>query len=154
MGRGRIKAYGPFETLSLNELPEGQPLLTLPFAQVEGAQILVAMTASIPFDQINSGAWLIAEVGLWGSFQGFQTLIKRAALRQITGPMSYTFQFEETYDHIIIKARNMSGGRRGAPQSVFGTYTVSNKCSLAMNVFVQPRSGVGGFSHNREEQEH
>jgi len=152
MGRGRIKNYGPFDVLALNELPEGQPLLTLPFAQVEGAQILIAMTASIPRDQITSGAWLIAEVGIWGSFQGFQSLIKRAAIRQITGPMSYQFQFEEIYDQVIIKARNMSGGRRGPPQSAFGIYTKTNKCALDMNIFIQPRSGVGGFSHNQEEQ--
>lgn len=154
MGRGRIKNYGPFETLSLNELPEGQVLLTLPFAQVEGAQILVALTASIPFGQGLPGSWLTAEVGIWGSFQGFQSLIKRAHVRQITGPLSYQFQDVESYDQIIFKVRNMSGGRRGPPQAVFGTYTVSNGCSLAMNVFVQPRSGVGGFSHNREQQEH
>lgn len=143
--RGRIKVYGPFDVLSLNGLPEGQVLLTLPFPQVEGAQLLVAMTDSNQFGIVNDAeSFLAFEVGFWGSFQGFQSLIKRAAVRSLTGPMSYTFPFEESYDQVIIKVRNMSGGRRGPAPG--GIYTASNGCTATMNVFVQPRSGVGGFS--------
>lgn len=147
----RTKVYGPFDILSLNSLSEGQVVLTLPYAEVQGAQLLSSVTQTNPNGIINDTQSFAAfEVGYWGSFQGFQSLIKRAAIRSLTGPMSYLFDFEESYDQVIVKVRNMSGGRRGPPPA--GVVTAFNNCLATLNIFIQPRSGTGNFSHRGQER--
>lgn len=140
----QTKVYGPYDVLSTNSLAEGQPILTLPWPDVQGAQLLASLTDSnrngVPND---AQSFLAFEIGIWGSFQGFESLIKRTAIRALTGPISYRFDTEESYDKVIIKARNMSGGRRGPTPA--GVWTTANNCAATLAVFIQPRSGTPGF---------
>lgn len=146
--KSSAKVHGPYECLTLNELAEGTPLLTLPYSEVEASQIGMVVTdnASTAFSASpDPQFWLIIEVGIWGSLQGIPSLLKRIALGPRTGPCSYLFGYAEAYDTVQIAARNMSGGRRG-PGSA-GIATVSNGYSAQLTVTVQPRSGfvnVGG----------
>lgn len=146
--KASTKVHGPYECLTLNELGEGTPLLDLPYSEVEGSQLALQLTdnASTAFSaSVDPQFWIIIEVGVWGSLQGLPTLLKRVAMSPRTGPVSYLFQFAEAYDQVTIRARNMSGGRRGPGPA--GVATVAAGFSATLTVTVQPRSGfrnVGG----------
>ena len=142
--RAATKAYGPYDILNLVELGECQPILTLPFAQVEGSQMIVALTqdnapAVAPLN--DAIFWVNAEIAIFGSFQGYMSCLKRVQLTPYTGPVSYRFDFAETYDQVVVMARNMTGGRRGPGTS--GLTTVANGYSMNAHVHIQPRSGFG-----------
>lgn len=136
------KVHGPFECITLNEQGEGTPVLVLPYSEVEASQLLAHLidnTASNNGASSDSQFWIMIEVGIWGSLQGYESLIKRTTLSPRTGPMSYLFGFAEAYDKVIIKARNMSGGRRGP--GINGVVTLANGFSAPLTVNVQPRGG-------------
>lgn len=137
------KVHGPFECLTLNELGEGQPLLTLPYSDVEGAQLSASITGNSAPGSVSGDSqfWIIIEVGIWGSFQGVPSLLKRVALTPRTGPTSYLFGEAQAYDKVEVRARNMSGGRRGP--GLGSVVSLATGFSALLNVTVQPRQGIG-----------
>lgn len=139
----KAKVFGPYNLMELNELPEGQTLLTVPYSEVQGAQLLCSVTngsAGTPFG-IDTQFFLEFEVGIWGSYQGFLNLLKRTGMRALTGPMTYMFPIDFPFESISIKARNMSGGRRGPGTD--GVVTEANGFKSALTVHVQARAGIG-----------
>jgi hypothetical protein len=141
--KAKAKVYGPFEVLNLNELGEGTPLVTIPYAEVVGSQILAAITENFEAGALSftgdAQFYLAFEVSFWGSYQGFQSCLKRTTMRALTGPTSYYFDGDAAFDQVIVKARNMSGGRRGP--GINGVVTNANGYSASLNLFIQPRSG-------------
>lgn len=145
MIKAKAKVYGPFEVLNLNELGEGTPLITVPYAEVAGSQLLAAVTENFEAGALvfsgDSQFYLQFEVSVWGSYQGFQSCLKRTSMRALTGPSSYYFDSDAAFDQIIVKARNMSGGRRGP--GIAGQVTTANGYSASLTIFIQPRGGDG-----------
>lgn len=143
MIKAKAKVYGPFEVLNLNELGEGTPLVTIPYAEVVGSQVLAAITENFEAGTLgftgDTQFYLGFEVSFWGSYQGFQTCLKRTTVRSLTGPTSYYFDADAAFDQVVVKARNMSGGRRGP--GVNGVVSNANGYFASLTLFIQPRSG-------------
>jgi hypothetical protein len=91
-----------------------------------------------------------AELGLWGRVQGEEHLILRDYIAQQSGPLVYTFSTWESYEAIVLKARNISGGVAGGSYRAYPPSTAIasdpaqvNGAFLKVQVFIQPTSGVG-----------
>lgn len=136
------KSYGPYNVID-DYVLEGRTLVTLPFDNVKGCQLLVSVVDNV--DILNPGAadqrfWAIAEVAIWGIIQGYATPIKRQHVRMISGPMEYVFPFEEAYDSIEVRGRNMTGGKsRSVPATDFVQSSLG--FFINVNVLVNPRTG-------------
>ncbi len=114
--------YGPYNVLQFTG-PDGKKLETFQYSEVRGSQVLVwvvdnssksinqAQTAEVDTCQF----FVIAEISIWGKVQGYSSCLKRQATRMLTGPMLYSIASDEPWAEIEIRARNMSGGRRGTP---------------------------------------
>lgn len=150
----RSRIQGPYQIIQFGGL-EGEPLVTIPFAAVDGGQIAISVADNfVQFAIMVSGVardaryFATAEIGLWGHVQGEEFLILRDNIRAASGPLVYSFRRDESYDQVIVKARNVSGG---VPGGSFSTYppvapeepSAANGASLQVQVFIQPRAGAG-----------
>lgn len=147
--QGQSKVYGPFEVIGETGAV-GRVLVTIPYTQVRGSQILINVTDNWgPRAQGQQGIPVYmagAEVELIGAVQSYQIVLKREFCRGMTGPMFYIFDDAEAYDSILLRARNMSGGRRGAVGVTSGPTvlpTSANGFSLKVQAQIQPRGGLG-----------
>lgn len=112
--------YGPFDVLLLKGA-DGVKLITFPYAKVKGSQ-LFCMVADNAGRTVNQAAtpdfaqfFALAEVSIWGLVPGLATCLHRQDVRQLTGPMHYVIPWDLPWNDIEVRARNMSGGRRGTP---------------------------------------
>jgi hypothetical protein len=110
--------YGPFNIL-LFAGAEGTKLITFPYAAVKGSQLLAVVTDNTSRTSPQSATsdyaqfFAIAEVSIWGLVPGYSCMLHRQATRQLTGPMNYQIPSDLPWNDIEVRARNMSGGRRG-----------------------------------------
>jgi hypothetical protein len=150
----RSRIQGPFEVIQYGGL-EGEPIVTIPFAAVDGGQVAISVADNFVQFAIQAiGAardaryFATVEIGIWGHVQGEEFLILRDNIRAAAGPLVYSFKRWESYDRIVVKARNMSGGVPGGSFSAYPPVAVTepsqpNGASLQVMVFVQPRAGLG-----------
>ena len=144
------KQYGPFEVVDIVQ-PDVQTLVTIPYSDVVGSQMLVTVSDNFARDFLladNASRFAAAEIGITGRVQGEPYIIQRAHVRALSGPLRWIFRAEEMYDQIEIGARNMSGGRRGSPSTDFAVglnFTGASGFSILVNVSIQPvqRSVIG-----------
>ena len=141
------KVLGPFEIISETG-PVGRVLDTIPYSNVRGSQIVITVTDNWAglFDTVDGGipAYMpAAEIELLGTVQAVEFVLKRQYCRMFTGPMMYVFDDAEAYDNILLRARNLSGGRRGAPGGISPNPNAINGFSLKVQAQIQPRGGVG-----------
>jgi hypothetical protein len=135
--KGR-STYGPYNVLLLTG-PDGRRIESFPYASIKGSQLLVAVNDNVArignqgqtADSIQFMA--IAEISIWGSVQKQAVCLKRQATRMLTGPMSYQIPGDLPWNEIEVRARNMSGGRRGSYISLIDGVTPS---------FLQPAPNV------------
>lgn len=141
------KVLGPYEVIS--EMgPVGRVLETIPFSKVRGSQILINVSDNfatlIPSGSSETVYMAVAEVEILGTIQGTPFVLKRQACKAVTGPMFYVFEDAEAYDSVILRARNLTGGRRG-PAAYGGGVVPSAENGFSIKVIgaLQPRGGVG-----------
>lgn len=151
--QSQSKVLGPFEVIQ--EIGAiGRVLVTLPYKDVRGSQILVAVTdnfAKLAVGSSDNQFWAAAEVEVLGSIQGYEHTLKRQYCRSITGPMLFVVPDEQAMDKVIFRARNLTGGRRGPP-GVSGASdpSAANGFSITVTIHVQPRGGMGPASRFSE----
>lgn len=145
------KANGPYELFTATGA-NGVQFFTVPYSNVEGSQVLVALKdnfsafagrlvgVSEPFLQ-----WAALEISIYGYVQGYRTRLKSQFVRSSTGPMIYTIPFEEVYDSIAFFGRNVSGGSTLAPTLIRSALAVPTPIavnpSLSAMVYFAPRGG-------------
>jgi hypothetical protein len=144
--QAQSKVLGPVEIISETG-PVGRVLDTIPYTNVRGSQILITVVdnwAALVDGQQAIPAYMAgAEVELVGVVQAVEFVLKRQYCRMFTGPMFYVFDDAEAYDNILLRARNMSGGRRGNPGGIAPAPTAANGFSLKVQAQIQPRGGLG-----------
>lgn len=141
----RNTSYGPYELVSENR-GKGRVFLSLPFQEVVGCQVMIAVTDN--FDGIArppEGAgpnrlWPGAEITIWGVVQGFETMIKRQLVRKLTGPMFHLFDFADGWDSINFRGRDAVGGAYN-PNGLDFIVAGTTQPSIQANVYLKPRSG-------------
>lgn len=111
--------YGPYNVLLLAG-PEGKRIESFPYAAIQGSQLLISVNDNVA-RVANQAAradfiqlYAVAEISIWGSVQRQAVCLKRQATRMLTGPMSYQIPGDLPWNEIEVRARNMSGGRRGS----------------------------------------
>lgn len=133
---------------------DGLDVVTLPWAQVRGAQLLVNVIDNFATRfPLTSGQdsryWAALEVSIWGAIQGYSTCLKRQHVRMISGPMFYNCASDEFYSAITVRARNMTGGRTGGNPTVNGgsaAAIAANGFSIQCQVMLVAPDGIGeGF---------
>jgi hypothetical protein len=145
--QAQAKILGPFEVIQAIG-PEGAPIASIPFSKVRGSNLLISVDDNfgkvLPVTAIRS-YWAVAEVSIIGRVQGVETLLKRQQVRMLTGPMGYVFDDAEAYGDLVVRARNMSGGRRGPPGPATASPdpTAANGFSITVTIAFQPRGGMG-----------
>lgn len=155
MYSGKIgKVNGPYDVINFIGI-NPTPFLTFQYSEVVGSQIFVSVNDSgIPIIQpldFLSGLMLNvgAEIGIYGSCQGYESCVKEQFVRNITGPMAYKFEYDEPYDRVIFKARMRAGGvsnndivsnvQTSITQA--GNLFIFPPVAINVNVFVQARQG-------------
>lgn len=133
------KVYEPVECIGVSE-PNGLDVITLPWKQVAGAQVLVLVrdnyASALPAAVLNSTAyWPTLEVTIWGAVQGYSTCLKRQHVRMLTGPLLYRVESDEFYSAFSVRARDITGGYPGG----FGAGSFSIKCQ----VMLAAHEGIG-----------
>lgn len=97
--------------------------------------------ASFPGEAVPQKLWPGAEITVWGVVQGIENMLKRACVHMISGPISINFDFDDGWDTVVVRARNMCGGSTlnldGSPPQP----TQENKYRLQVQLFIKPRSG-------------
>lgn len=139
----RTKTYGPFELIS-EVSNDGRAFLTLPYADVEGSNILIGVAdnyAVFPSQFSPNHLFPGAEITVWGSVQGFETLLKRQCVHMLTGPMAIKFKYEEGWDNLIFRGQNMNGGSVVNLAGIAPFPTQANHFSLTSTVYIFPRGG-------------
>ncbi len=152
----KAKIYGPYQLLTAQG-QKGVEFLSVPYAAVEGSQIIVAVTDNLSqstagsfSDGIQFIAWPALEIFIYGSVQGYKTRLKRQFVRMPTGPMTYTIPVEEAYDNILLYARDVTGGTVVAPQNLAEFSDDSSvPFSITAMVYFSPR---GGFEITTKEK--
>lgn len=142
MIEGKSKVLGPFEAVQAIA-QDGVVLTSIPFSKVRGSQLIVSVSDNYAsqFGDIVADVptfWATVEVTLMGSVQGAEFVIKRQAVRMLTGPLYYIADDSEAYDNIVVRGRNVSGGSKAAVD-----FIASNGLSLLVQVQIQPRGGLG-----------
>jgi hypothetical protein len=141
-GAIRSPVYGPFEVIG-NISDGGQNILSLPFAEVAGCNVLVSLADNFAIQtvqQLPQGLFPGAEVSIWGAVQGYEACLRRVCLHMFSGPMQQLFEYAERWDTILFRAQNMAGGstqNAGTSPPI----TQANKFSLKVSIYVSPRSG-------------
>ncbi len=133
------KVNGPFEVVN-NIGIEMISFLSFDYADVSGSQTFVScveegITLPPGGGPYDLGLVAGAEVGIFGSCQGYETCLKQQFVRNLTGPMAYRFSDDEPYDRIYYKARMKSGGISS------NVILVAPVTSIKLTVYVQARSG-------------
>lgn len=147
--QGQSKVLGPFEVIQETG-PVGRVLDTIPYVNVRGSQILITVVDNWAALVATAGGGAIpvlmaaAEVELCATVQAVEFVLKRQYCRMFTGPMFYVFDDAEAYDNVLVRARNLSGGRRGPPGGAMTPQPdAANGFSLKVQVQIQPRGGLG-----------
>lgn len=143
------QVFAPVECIDVADV-NGLDVVSLPWAQVKGAQLIINSIDNYDTVDIGSGGpayWAALEVTVWGTVQGYATCLKRQHVRMLTGPMLYRVDGDEFYNYVTVKARNMSGGVSGGstegglspprPSSQLGF-------SLKCQVMLTAQQGIGG----------
>lgn len=139
----RQKTYGPFEVIG--ELSgQGRVMLALPFEDVMGARVLVSLADNYG-SQISQGTpnhlWPGVEITIWGTVQSYENMLKRTCIHSLSGPMSTVFSYEDGWDQLLFRARNMNGGSVVNLAGIPPFPTQATGFSLKVSVLVMPRSG-------------
>lgn len=140
------KVFGPYD---IQQAVSGDclQLTEIPYANVQGGQLLISVADNYNIqDQVTvfPRFWATAEVQIWGRIQGYDEILKTQQVRMVSGPMVYIVPFEEAYDYIDIRARNMSGGRRGPVfPDVAPNPTAERGFKLDVTIHFTPRGGMG-----------
>lgn len=136
------KVFIPVECIGVSEV-NGRDVVTLPWSEVKGAQILVLArdnyAEALPAAVLDTAAyWPTLEVTIWGAIQGYMTCLKRQQVRMITGPMMYRVDGDEFYSALTIRARDITGGQTGG----YGAGSFSLQCQVMLTA----DAGIGkGF---------
>ncbi len=142
--KSKSAVYGPFEMTSLIG-SDVQTFLTLPYADVINSTAIFAIVQDnslqviVEQSQLNCDYYGIIhiEAGVFGSVQGYQTLLKRQAARYNWGPMLMHFSSDDVYDQVVFKARMFVGGKPGIPRDiVFTTDPAGNVVPLSVQAVV------------------
>lgn len=141
-GAIRSPVYGPFEVIG--ELKaDGRNVLGLPFADVAGANLLLAVAdnfANIAVQGIPQGLFPGVEITIWGAVQSYEVCLRRVCVHMLSGPIQHLLEYAERWDQILIRAQNMCGGSlQNAGESP--DITQANNYSLKVSVYISPRSG-------------
>jgi hypothetical protein len=141
-GAIRSPVYGPFEVIG-NISEGGQNILSLPFAEVAGCNVLVSVADNFAIQTVQAvpqGLFPGVELSIWGAVQGFESCLRRACLHMFSGPLQQVFEYAERWDTILFRAQNMCGGstqNAGTSPEI----TQANKFSLKASIYVSPRTG-------------
>lgn len=139
----RTKSYGPFDVIG-ETAPQGRVFLQLPFQEVAGCRILVAVRdnfAQIPAQFVPSHEWPGAEITIWGNVQGYESVLKRQCVHMQTGPMGTVLDYAEGWDTVSFRAKNMNGGSVVGLAGIAPFPTQAAGFLLKVSVYVMPRSG-------------
>lgn len=143
----KSKVYGPYNIVS-RVGNEGIPFLDLPFVDVANSQIAVSLrdnSATVLVGNQQDGGDnyfycnVSAELSIWGSIQGYDTLIKRQHVRSLWGPMSLRLTDDDAYNKIVFAGRLFIGGKPGLPSNL--TIPSGSTLIVEATVHVQPRGG-------------
>ena len=145
MGNGPIRSpvYGPFEVIG--ELKnDGRVILSLPFTEVAGCNVVMAVTdnyAGCPQQSDADHLFPGVELSIWGAIGGFESCLRRTCVHMLSGPINKTFEYADGYDTVIFRAQNMCGGslRNGSGIPPFPTQAAG--FSLKVSIYIMPRSG-------------
>jgi hypothetical protein len=138
--------YGPYD-ISNNFGAECIPVQqAIPFIDVANSNMLISATDNMPnvtaASQPADGYKIVTvEVAVWGSIQGFNTLIKRQVVTTMWGPMTLRLGDSDVYTQIIIGARIFIGGKPGMPSNLINPSNAKLKVELM--VHVAARGGLG-----------
>lgn len=136
------EVFGPFESVALRGADVVQ-FLTLPYEAVINSVAIVSILSDnsrslvIGQNQFDASLWYgiwHAEVAIYGSVQGYETLLKRQHLRYNYGPAMMRFGAEDVFDQVVFKARFFCGGKPGFPQNII--FATSEPPSLPIGVNV------------------
>lgn len=139
---GRTRAYAPVD-ISSYQGQDPKPVLSLPFQEVAGCQLIVSTTDNATQAIVGANQTAAAqrygdistEISFWGSVSGFETMVKRQRINSIYGPAFITLFPEESYDNVIIKARLWSYGKPGLASDL----VLNAAVPLVVNVNIQVR---------------
>lgn len=130
--------FGPFEIIDHIGI-ELIPILSRQYSEVSGSQTFVSVVDNV-YQGILGGnplrSLVGAEIGIFGSVQGYETVLKKQFVRNISGPMAYRFDNDEPYDRIVYKARSMTGG---AGNSLNNAGSEGGTRSIKVTVYIQAR---------------
>jgi hypothetical protein len=146
----RNKTYGPFQLIS-ETTDDGNVFLSLPYAEVQGSQVLVAVADNygvFPSQFAPNHLFPGVEITIWGAVMGFETCLRRQFVRQQTGPLALLFEWARGWDNILFRGRNMNGGSVVNLGGIPPFPTQANHFSLTSTVYIFPR---GGFASPDEQ---
>lgn len=147
----RNKTYGPFEVIS--ELSgDGRTLVSLPFTTVQGCKLLVAVRDNFAAKAAESEANHLypgAEITIWGQVMGLNNMLRRQQVHMKSGPMSISFDTDDGWDQVFVKARNICGGsfQNAAGSPPFPTQ--DNGFSIKVQLFLKPRDGFASLEKGK-----
>lgn len=118
------KVFGPYDlTASVGQVP--RPFLAMKFSRFDLCQIMVSVQDNVAQAlpavlNPGNGAYLMvsAEISVWGSVIGYETLIKRQFVKSNWGALQFKLRDDEIYDQIVLKGRLSVGGKFGIPNDI------------------------------------
>lgn len=139
------KSYGPFAVKGASG-PIPAEFMSLPWAAVKGANLLVAATDDVDNNPASAGnlssqLMVSSEVTVFGVIQGFATPLKTAVINGKTGPVDLVFAWEEGWEYIRFTQRLMNGGRPLTPPGGSTAAQSALLVNFALSVYVMPRGG-------------
>lgn len=119
--KGFRPVLGPYDVYGMRAVVP-QEVTSLPFEPVRGGVLCVQVSDNLAvsepagsdpeFSDNRFLACAIVEVALVGIVRGVDTELVRQHMRELTGPLVYTFAEEQNFETLSIRARMLRGGSR------------------------------------------